>query len=260
MVPVTIEGEAVKLAVITHKPAGDGPFPVLIFHHGSTGWGTDPSLFAKPFDPAVLADWFVARGWAVVLPARRGRGGSEGLYDEGFAEDRSKGYTCEQQRSLAGAEHALRDIDAATGAILALPFVDRARFVVGGQSRGGILAIAWAGRHPDQPQAAINFVGGWMGAGCPTAAAINQSLLNSGAAFRQPSIWFYGDRDPYYPLAHTRANFAAFEAAGGKGSFHEYEPPQDANGHQIIGFPKLWGAAVEAYLAERGLPAKERQQ
>lgn len=35
--PVTVDGEQVKLAVLTYKPAGDGPFPTLVFHHGSTG-------------------------------------------------------------------------------------------------------------------------------------------------------------------------------------------------------------------------------
>ena len=49
MVPVTIDGETVKLATITYKPDGPGPFPTLIFHHGSTGRGTDPPLF----DPAL---------------------------------------------------------------------------------------------------------------------------------------------------------------------------------------------------------------
>ncbi len=47
MVPVTVDGEAVKLALITYKPAGPGPFPTLIFQHGSTGRGNDPSLFAR---------------------------------------------------------------------------------------------------------------------------------------------------------------------------------------------------------------------
>src|SRR4029077_10971111 len=72
MVPVTVDGEQVKLAVITYKPAGAGPFPTLIFHHGSTGRGVDPTIFARPYDPKMLAEWFTTRGWAVVLPSRRG--------------------------------------------------------------------------------------------------------------------------------------------------------------------------------------------
>jgi dienelactone hydrolase len=256
MVPVTVDGEQVELATITYKPAGDGPFPTLILHHGSTGRGRDPALFARPSDPKVLAEWFRARGWAVVMPSRRGRGGSEGLYDEGFAVDRTQGYTCEKTLALAGAERALRDIDAVTPVILAQPFVDRGKVVVGGQSRGGILSVAWSGRQPGTPRAVINFVGGWLGAGCPTASDVNQSLFNRGVAFGQPSIWLYGDKDPFYPLSHSRENLAAFQAAGGKGTFHDYAPPEGLNGHFIGAAPQLWGAAVEAYLADRGLPIK----
>jgi dienelactone hydrolase len=255
MIPVTIDGEQVKLATIIYQPAGVGPFPVLIFHHGSTGSGTDPSLFKRPYDePFVLAYWFVSRGWAVVFPSRRGRGGSEGLYDEGFALDRTKGYTCEEARSLHGADRALRDIDAATDAILSLPFVDRTRLLVGGHSRGGILAIAWAGQHPDQPRGVINYVGGWLGTGCPTASAVNQSLFNRGAAFGSRTLWLYADHDPFYPLAHSRENFEKFLAAGGKGTFRGFELPSTSTGHQLAKLDYLWSGILEAYLAERGLP------
>ncbi len=258
MVPVTVDGEQVKLATITYKPAGPGPFPTLIFHHGSTGRGNDPSIFARPYDPKPLVEWFTMRGWAVVLPSRRGRGGSEGVYDEGFSLNRGQGYSCEPTLSIPGAERALRDIDAVTPAILAQPFVDRSRVAVGGQSRGGILAIAWSGRQPGVPRAAINFVGGWMGAGCSTASTINQSLFNRGAAFGQPTTWLYGDRDPFYPLSHSRENFDAFRAKGGKGAFHDYPPPEGLNGHQIGSAPSLWTTTLEAYLSSRGLPAAAR--
>src|SRR5262249_6620241 len=73
MVPVTIDGEQVKLATITYKPPGNGPFPTLIFHHGSPGGGRDPAILAARYDPKALAAWFTARGWVVILPSRRGR-------------------------------------------------------------------------------------------------------------------------------------------------------------------------------------------
>ena len=144
-VPLAIDGETVSFVLRTHVPPGPGPFPTLIFHHGSTGSGRDSGRFLTPFDPASLSQAFIARGWAVVLPSRRGRGGSGAFYDEGFAAMRSQGYTCDKPLSLAGAERALRDIEVLTTAILDLPFVDRNRVAIGGQSRGGILAVAYAG-------------------------------------------------------------------------------------------------------------------
>jgi dienelactone hydrolase len=150
----------------------------------------------------------------------------------------------------------LRDIDAVTPVLLAQPFVDRTRVVVAGISRGGILSVAWSGRQTAVPRAVVNFVGGWMGAGCSSASSINRHLLNRGIAWGQPSLWLYGDKDPFYPLSHTRANFEAFRAAGGKGAFQEFPPPPSGNGHFIGSQPDLWTATMEAYLIERGLPAK----
>jgi dipeptidyl aminopeptidase/acylaminoacyl peptidase len=46
-------------------------------------------------------------------------------------------------------------------AVLAFPFVDPTRVVIGGQSRGGILSIAYAGQRPEQVKGVVNFVGGW---------------------------------------------------------------------------------------------------
>lgn len=256
MVPLTIDGEAVSLATITYKPPGNGPFPTLIFHHGSTGRGRDPALFVRRYDPKALAGWFTSRGWAVILPQRRGRGGSEGLYDEGFDPDRTKGYSCDPALALAGAERALRDIDAIMPVLLAQAFVDPHRIAVGGLSRGGILSVAWSGRQPTVPRAVINFAGGWLSEACSSIEEVNQNLFRRGSVFAQPSIWLYGDRDPFYSLRHSRANFNAFHAAGGKGTFRAWQPPQGLTGHDIVGAPELWTDALETYLAGQGLPTR----
>ena len=256
MVPVTIDGEPVKLATITYKPPGNGPFPTLIFHHGSTGRGRDPALFERPYDPRLLAAWFTARGWAVILPQRRGRGGSEGTYDEGFAPDRAQGYSCEPARALAGVERALDDLDAITPLLLAQPFVDRERVAIGGVSRGGILAVAWAGRQPEVPRAVINFAGGWLGERCPASDAVNAELFRRGSAFKRSTLWLYAYNDSLHSLRHSRVNFAAFRAAGGKGAFREFTPPEGMDGQQIAAVPDLWTEALEGYLADHDLPAK----
>ena len=88
-----------------------------------------------------------------------------------------------------------------------------------GQSRGGILSVAYAGLHPEKVRGVINFVGGWVGDGCRNAIAINRALMNRGARFPRPMLWLYGENDPFYALDHTRGNFEAFRAAGGRGRF-----------------------------------------
>ena len=253
--PLTVDGETLLFVLRVYTPEGKGPFPSVIFHHGSTGSGRDPSLFPNPFDPAALRTYFISRGWAFVLPSRRGRGGSEGLYDEGFARDRSAGYTCEKALSIPGADRALRDIDVLTEEILKLPFVDRARVVIGGVSRGGILSVAYAGQRPELFKGVINFVGGWYGSPdrCGMASEINQDIFKRGVAYPGPTLWLYGDGDTFYPLAHSRSNFEAFTSAGGKGSFHEYAKPDGLNGHFIHVRPQIWGDEVDRYLQAQGL-------
>jgi hypothetical protein len=56
-----------------------------MFNHGSTGKGTNSALFTETLFDVDLADFLNNRGWIVVFPQRRGRGRSDGLYDEGFS-------------------------------------------------------------------------------------------------------------------------------------------------------------------------------
>jgi dienelactone hydrolase len=178
------------------------------------------------------------------------------LYDEGFALDRALGYTCDPAQSIPGADRALRDMAAAMDAILAMPFVDRDRVIIGGQSRGGILSVAYAGQHPAQIKGVINFVGGWLGAGCPTASTINQGLFQCGARYPGDTLWLYGVGDPFYPLSHSQENFTAFQAAGGKGAFHTFPQPE-SSGHRIVAYPDIWASLVVAYLKRQELPTGE---
>jgi hypothetical protein len=87
---------------------------------------------------------------------------------------------------------------------------------------------------------------------CPgnTADAINPVTFKRGAAFPQPTLWLYGEKDSYYAIAHSRKNFEAFTEAGGKGSFKSFDLEPGMNGHMLYTQPALWGPAVEAYLAQ----------
>jgi dienelactone hydrolase len=246
-VSVVIEGTTVKLSTVTYKPTGDGPFPTLIYHHGADS-------FEPPYEYKAVANWFMTRGWAVIAVFRRGRGSSEGVSNNEGASAAS----CDEERAPEFADRALGDIEAVTPALVAQPFVDGSRIAVGGHGRGGALSVAWSGKHPEV-RAVVNFVGGWVSRTCRYSRAINLNLLKRGVSWGQPSLWLYGDRDLYFPLEDTKANFDAFLAAGGKAVWHNYKPPGEGwDGHEIDQMPQLWTADMEAYLAERGLPSKPR--
>lgn len=247
---LTEQGHAVRLETVLFKPDGNGPFPLLVVNHGSTGRGSDPSLFRRTAWSFPIADAFTRRGWLVAFPQRRGRGNSDGLYDEGMDEHRQR-YSCDPARALPGAERALADIDAAISSLRRRPDVDPRRVVISGISRGGVLSMAYAGDHPGAVLGAINFVGGWLGTNCPSATAVNAALFRRGAAFTGPTLWLYGRDDPYYPIEHSRANFETFAGAGGKGEFVAFDVP-NKNGHTLDRYPELWSAAVDELMAKLG--------
>ena len=250
------DGKPIRLEVVIEKPSGKGPFPLLVFNHGSTGRGTEPRLFTETRVSPEIADSFVKKGWMVAFPQRRGRGRSDGLYDEGFAPDRAQGYSCDPGRSLPGADRALDDINAAIAALRRRPDVAAGPILVGGASRGGVLAIAYAGMHPEQVLGVLNFVGGWLGEGCRTAGEINGTLFQRGGKFARPTLWLYGQQDSFYSIEHSRSNFDAFKRAGGNGEFFEFAVP-DGSGHRLTGYPSLWTGAVEKYLIAIATPQSQ---
>jgi dienelactone hydrolase len=252
--PWTHDGQPVSLVMVVYRPdAGPGPWPTLVVNHGSPGDGNRPELFAHTYTSLDIVRHFTQRGWQVIFPQRRGRGGSGGLYDEGFMPDRSR-YSCNPADSLPGFDRAVEDLRLVMQHVLSRPDVDARRVLLTGVSRRGILAAAYAGQHPHQVKGVINFVGGWMGDRCPQGAQINPVLFRRAAAYPGPTLWLYGSRDSFYSLRHSRSNFEAFQAAGGKGRFVAYDFPIGQNGHFIAGRPDLWEEDVQGYLRELALP------
>lgn len=246
--PFIENGGPVELEVVLFKPRTGERFPLLVFNHGSTGNGSDPAAFGITFTHKGLARFFVQRGWMVAFPQRRGRGRSDGLYDEGFTPDRS-GYSCEFDPAVAGAGRALDDIDAVTDWLRQRPDVDTTQMLLGGTSRGGILSVAFLPRRPDVYLGAVNFVGGWISEGCGDHRAINRTLFLSGATFPGESLWLYAPDDSFYSLDYSRTHFDSFTTAGGLATFETITRAPGLDGHFLVNDPELWTEAVEDYLA-----------
>lgn len=241
------DDQPVSLETVIAKPKGDGPFPTLLFNHGSTGNGHDPASFRTTSTSPALARFFVESGWLVALPQRRGRGKSGGRYGEGLASD-GTGYSHDPAHTLAGFERALEDVAEVHQHLLSRSDVDAHRLVVGGHSRGGALAVAYAGEHPNAFDGVLNFVGGWLGDQCTTAQEVNGTVFRRGTSFEKPMLWLYANNDPFYTLAHSRENFETFTRAGGRGFFQVVETDPYEDGHHIVGRPDRWGKMVGEYL------------
>jgi dienelactone hydrolase len=236
----------VRLELIVARPRPTGPFPTMIFNHGSTGGGK-PSMFKRSVCPLAVQTYFVERGWMVLFPQRRGRGKSGGTYAEGLKAS-GTGYSCDADVAMRGFERAVEDLDAIMAHVGTRDDVDHERIAIGGLSRGGILSISYAGMRSAKFCGAISFNGGWLGSGCPaTYEGVNARIFRMGAAARISTLWLHGTKDQYYGLNHCRSNFDTYVAAGGHGTF--IAAP---GGHGLIHKPELWKYVLDSYMESLG--------
>tara|TARA_E500000318_G_scaffold65124_2_gene60164 strand:- start:1401 stop:2690 length:1290 start_codon:yes stop_codon:yes gene_type:complete len=240
-------GEAVRLQIVVSKPNGPGPFPLLVFNHGSVGPGQGEAAAraVRVFHP--VTQYFLSKGWMVVAPQRRGRGWSDGLHDEGLVNDRSR-YSCDPKIAIDGLNAAIEDVDAVMEILLARPEVDAERVVMGGNSRGGGLSLAYAGKNPGKIRGAINVSGGWHGTVCASFNSIHRRLTTDAARSPKPTLWLHGGKDDKIGLKPAKTVFDMFLREGGTGTF----VPVPEAGHNLLWENRNWTQPVGHFMADLG--------
>ena len=140
---VTYSNGSLTLVGYAYHPDGAGPFPTVIWNHGSEhNPGGGPQ-----FDS--VAAMFVPAGYAVFAPMRRGHSDSQGdwIQDAIHATMSSQGEAAAERLMvrMMGSEQ-LDDQLAGLTYAKTLPFVDASRMVVAGCSYGGIETLLAAER------------------------------------------------------------------------------------------------------------------
>jgi dienelactone hydrolase len=154
LAPQVIEFPSGKLLLKAYfwKPAGIGPFPAVLFNHGSGGADADHTA-RMPITQAadVLAPFFVKHGYAFLYAFRRGHGPSANqvpfMQDLLGRQEESTGKDARQhlQFVLLTTEQ-LDDVMAAIAFLKTVPGVDPSRIAIAGHSFGGNLALLAAER------------------------------------------------------------------------------------------------------------------
>jgi dienelactone hydrolase len=227
-------------------PTAAGPLPVLVFNHGSTGAGRVAPTASAPYRYPEVARFFVERGWAVLIPMRRGRGASDGEYLER--------YDCDRAILAEGVERGLADVDAALAYVSGQPWADPARLLLGGMSRGGLLSVVYPSRRTVAARGVVNFAGGWTVERCDARIRFNaDTFAEAGRTARLPMLWLYSENDRNYGPASVRAYHEGFVRSGGIAALSML-PPIGRDGH--LGLPgevRAWQSAVHDFLARLGL-------
>ncbi len=140
---VTFKSGTLNLVGYLFKPDGPGPFPAVVWNHGSEkNPGGGPQ-----FD--TVASIFVPAGYTVFTPMRRGHSDSEGEYivDAIERETARRGPAAGQRLATRLLETSqLDDQLAGLAVVKRQPFVDTNRLVVAGCSYGGIQTLLGAER------------------------------------------------------------------------------------------------------------------
>lgn len=232
------------------RPAGAGPFPLVLINHGSTESERRRATMRDPSYPA-LAQWFVARGYVVALPQRPGHGRTGGPYleDQGGCDNADF-----RKAGLATAD----SIETALRYMMGQPYVRRDRAIIVGQSAGGWGAIALASRNPQGVSAVISFAGGRGGHSNdkPNNNCAPDRLVSAAGSFGRnahvPTLWIYTENDSYFSTRLSRRMVDAYRAAGGIAEYRLL-PSFGRDGHRLIDAPdgaEVWGKPIADFLTK----------
>lgn len=228
----------IRLEATFYAPLGADPAPLAIFTHGSDVGRSQ----LRTWSFSTEARWLRDNGFAVLALMRRGRGGSEGINGE---EDFGRAHDGSLVDVSAGVAQAVEDLESAIAFGRALPGVRSGRVLLAGQSRGGFLAMHYAGLKPAEVMGVVNFSGGWY----PYGPVTTPYYAKAGqAAEKVPQLWLHADNDKLYPAALLREFHQAFTAAGGRARF---ELLQDipGDGHLLRLYPRRWRPIADAFLS-----------
>jgi dienelactone hydrolase len=213
------DGRPAMLKTRVYFPPGNGPFKAVVINH-------EPPNFRH------VAEWFVARGYMVAVPIRRGYGDT-GAWPENPGP-------CNDPDFLAAGKAAADDILGVVGRLRLLRIARPDRILLIGQSAGGFGVVAATARNPAGVFGAINVAGGRLG-GPENERCTPDRLVAAAETFgktaKVPTLWLYSENDSYFNPDLSRALVSAYGGAGGR-AVYVLLPPFKDDGHKMFGDPE----------------------
>ena len=237
---VSFSSGNLTLRGVLHKPDGPGPFPAVLFNHGSA------HDYSKEFD--ALGPVYVKRGWVFFAPYRRGQGLSA---EAGFPAYVTQGGRAKGRAAFSSTMVRLLETDHLNDQLAALAwlkksgFVDPNRVAVAGNSFGGIEAVLGAER--GSYCAAVDSAGAaqtWA-----KSPEVQQLMTRAVQNAKVPIFFFQAEND--WDLAPSRELAAAAKAAGHPYQVKIYSRYGDSKkeGHSFGYFgSSIWAEDVFKFL------------
>ncbi|MFZ6756677.1 alpha/beta hydrolase family protein [Undibacterium sp. Ji50W] len=246
---VHFENRTLTLGGDLYKPAGNGPFPAVLYNHGSASgmWSSEASRALGPL--------FASRGWVFFMPYRRGQGLSAkaGPYiSDEIAAAQRRGGMSEAVATLVrlhSTDH-LQDQLAGLQWLKAQSFVQVNQIAVAGQSFGGIQTVLGVAAYPYC--AAVDAAGGaesWS-----KAAALKDVMKTAVKSAQAPIFFFQAEND--YDLAPSKTLYAEMQQAGKTAEMKIYPPfgKSEKDGHSFsYRGSDIWFEDVFSFLSKNCL-------
>lgn len=218
-----------KLRGYLWRPSGDGPFPAIVYNHGSE---------KLPGDKTALGEFFALHGYVFFVPHRRGHGRSEGTYvgDQGKDPESRLDELVAQRDDVVSAYNYLRAQSA----------VDVHNMFVMGCSYGGIETLLTA-ELPLDLRAAVDFAGASMSW---SRNAPLQTRLKQAVAHAQTPIFFLQAENDFN-IEPSKILAAEAEKNGKPYTLRIFPPHGSTHMEGHAGFcnsPQDWGDDVMRFL------------
>ena len=225
------------------RPEGTGPFPAIVWNHGSE---------KLPGSQPALAKFYTAHSYVFFLPHRRGQGRSPGDYIQDLVAQSPPGERARRMVELQQAE--VDDVIAGLNYLRSRPFVDPARIVISGCSYGGIQTLL-TGERDLGVKALVPFAPGAMS--WEQNVPLQDRLVRAVDLAKAPVFLIQAEN--YYSLAPSRV--LREEANKKKKDFQSKIYPAFGSNHQDghWGFcssaTDVWGNDVLAFLETQLKPS-----
>jgi dienelactone hydrolase len=211
--------------------------------------GPRPSIGLSMSPLVEQSEWFVQRGFVVVVPSRRGFTDSSGPYAEDYGG-------CDEPHYIEAAMETAADIQATLDFMSKQPYVDKTRVLLVGHSSGAFGSLALASQRVPGIVGVVNFAGG---RGVSTSRACSLDRLRAafaefGKTSKVPSLWLYAVNDYLFgpDLAHSL--YDSYLQSGGQAEFVAL-PAQSEDPHFVFsnaGSTAVWGESVDHFLSAIG--------
>jgi dienelactone hydrolase len=222
---------SLRIEAYLYKPEGDGPFPVVIYNHGSRDGHERDSV---PF--AYVGSMLTRAGYVVLVPERRGYGKSDGL----AWRDETRN---DPTRLVPRLQEEVDDVLAGIDYLRTLPFADTEWMGIMGWSFGGIVTMLATSRSSSF-LVAVDQAGGSLS--WDANAPLRSALISAAGKSTTPTLFLVAKNDRTTAAVTTPA--AIFEKRRLPNRLVVYEPfnppvagHADAPGHLIF---SMYGASI----------------